>query len=380
MRIEIRTRPLKEGNRSIYLDFYEKGKRWYEYLKLYLVPETDALAKAQNKNAMDKAIEIRAKRMLGECSDEETDTDGNRNMRMIDWMNRFLERQKALMSLSETYIRHLSSVVRFVNSYLAYIGKPNLKMSDFSKDFYMGFMDYLTNVYVSRNHPNHIHGLSKGTLYMYQCKLNTMLNAAVREGIIKCNPYHFVEPNARLKRPKDNRDFLTSEELHSLITAKTGTENVKRAFIFCCYTGLRRSEVSVLTWKNIRNTSLGLSIHIDAVRKTDKSLDIPLGKLAREWLPDRNGAKDNDKVFALPNSGACNRALKVMARNAGIMKRVSYHTSRHTFATLAMSATKDVATVSKLLNHSSIATTQIYAEVLMDDKVSAINKLHDLFL
>ena len=69
MKIEIRTRPLKDGNRSIYLDFYEKGKRRYEYLKLYLVPETDAQAKKQNKNAMDKAIEIRAKRLLGESPD-----------------------------------------------------------------------------------------------------------------------------------------------------------------------------------------------------------------------------------------------------------------------------------------------------------------------
>lgn len=371
---------MKDGNRSIYLDFYEKGRRRYEYLKLYLVPETDAQAKIQNKNAMDKAIEIRAKRLLGESPDAASVENGNGDILISEWTRTFLERQKGLMSLSQAYIRHLMTIVKFVNDYLEYIRKPDLRMSDFDKDFYTGFMDYLANVYVSTNHPNHVRGLSKGTLYMYQCKLNTMLNEAVRDGVIICNPYHSVEPGTRLKRHKDDRDFLTADELQALIAAKTGTPDVKRAFVFCCYTGLRHSEISVLTWGNIQNTQFGLSIHIDAVEKTDKPLDVPLGRHALEWMPERNGAKDTDKIFPMPNAGACNRALKVMAKNAGIKKRVCYHTSRHTFATLAMSVTKDVATVSKLLNHSDIATTQVYAEVLMDDKVTAVNKLHSIFL
>mgnify|MGYP002549564621 CR=1 FL=1 len=379
MKIEIRTRPLKDGNRSIYLDFYEKGKRRYEYLQLYLVPETDALAKAQNKNAMDKAIEIRAKRLLGETPQKEGEENPSGDIRISDWMARFIERQKGLMSLSKGYIRHLSAIKQFMDIYLAYINKPDLKMSDFDKGFYVGFIDYLTNVYVSTNHPNNIRGLGKGSLYTYQCKLNTILNEAVREDVIKCNPYQFIEPSVKLKKPKDNRDFLTKDELQAMITAKTGTPNVKKAFVFCCYTGLRYSEISVLTWGNIQMTPLGLSVHIDAVKKTSTPLDVPLGRYALKWLPERNGAKDTDIVFPMPNAGACNRALKIMAKNAGIKKRVCYHTSRHTFATLALSATKDVATVSKLLNHSDIATTQIYAEVLMDDKIAAVNKLHNLF-
>ncbi len=380
MKIEIRTRPLKDGNHSIYLDFYEKGKRRYEYLQLYLVPETDALAKAQNKNAMDKAIEIRAKRLLGETPQKEAEENPGSDIRISDWMARFIERQKGLMSLSKGYIGHLSSIKRFMDAYLAYINKPDLKMSGFDKRLYMGFMDYLTNVYVSTTHPGNVRRLGKGTLYMYQCKLNTMLNGAVREDVLKCNPYQFIEPSAKLKRPNENRDFLTKCELQALISAKTGAPDVKRAFVFCCYTGLRFSEISVLTWGNIQMTPLGLSIHIDAVKKTNKPLDVPLGRYAMEWMPERNGAKDTDRIFQMPNAGACNRALKVMAKNAGIKKRVNYHTSRHTFATLALSATKDVATVSKLLNHSDIATTQIYAEVLMDDKIAAVNKLHSIFL
>lgn len=379
MKIEIRTRPLKDGNRSIYLDYYEKGKRRYEYLQLYLVPETDTSAKAQNKNAMDKAIEIRAKRLLGETPQKEDVKNSRGDIRISDWMAKFVEKQKGLMSLSKGYIRHLFTIKKFMDIYLARINMRDLKMSGFDKRLYRGFIDYLANEYVSTTPSGNARRLGKGTLYMYQCKLNTMLNEAVREDVIKCNPYQFVEPNAKLKKPKDNRDFLTKDELKALVAAKTGTPNVKRAFVFCCYTGLRFSEVSILTWGNIQMTPLGLSIHIEAVKKTGKPLDIPLGRYAMEWMPERNGVKDTDRIFQMPSAGACNRALKVMAKNAGIKKRVSYHTSRHTFATLALAATKDVTTVSKLLNHSDIATTQFYAEVLMDDKIAAVNKLHGIF-
>ena len=76
MKIEIRTREIKDGNQTIYLDFYDNGRRWYEYLNLHLSPKTDRLSKAQNENAMKKAIEIKAKRMLG-IEDEPDETDSN---------------------------------------------------------------------------------------------------------------------------------------------------------------------------------------------------------------------------------------------------------------------------------------------------------------
>lgn len=71
--------------------------------------------------------------------------------------------------------------------------------------------------------------------------------------------------------------------------------------------------------------------------------------------------------------------MKTMAKRAGINKRVSFHTGRHSFATLTLAATNDIATVSELLGHSSVATTQIYAEVLMEDKIAAVNKLNSIF-
>lgn len=73
------------------------------------------------------------------------------------------------------------------------------------------------------------------------------------------------------------------------------------------------------------------------------------------------------------------KGSKLSGFSTGINKRVSFHTGRHSFATLTLAATNDIATVSRLLGHTSVATTQIYAEVLMEDKIAAVNKLNGIF-
>lgn len=96
MRIEIRTRELKNGNRTIYLDYYDKGKRWYEYPKLYLIPDTAPYAKEQNKNAMDKAVAIRAKRLLGEMPEDDSDLlKENDKISVSTWMDEYAKAMHA---------------------------------------------------------------------------------------------------------------------------------------------------------------------------------------------------------------------------------------------------------------------------------------------
>ena len=85
--------------------------------------------------------------------------------------------------------------------------------------------------------------------------------------------------------------------------------------------------------------------------------------------------KPSQKVFELTILGVCNRYLKKMAADAGITKNVSFHTSRHTFAVLALAAGGDLYTVGKLLGHTSINSTQVYADVVMETKVEAISRI-----
>ena len=160
---------------------------------------------------------------------------------------------------------------------------------------------------------------------------------------------------------------------------RTLSATTRSAFMFCCFTGLRYSDLKQLKWCDIEKTQAGTVIRIAAMKKTEKPVTVPLGTNALAWLPERGNRTPDDTVFDITTCSGCDAALKTMAKRAGIKKRVSFHTSRHTFATLTLAATNDIATVSGLLGHTSVAMTQVYAEVLMEDKIAAVNRLHGIF-
>ena len=163
-------------------------------------------------------------------------------------------------------------------------------------------------------------------------------------------------------------------------SAETKNQLAKQAFMFACFTGLRYSDVASLMWGNIQHTSLGQEIVIDSMQKTKRSVRVPLSAIALSWLPERGNNAASQKVFAgLTSLCQTNVILKKMAKAVGINKTVSFHVSRHTFATSAIAAGGDLFTVCKLLGHKDIQTTQIYAEVIMPTRIEAVNRLSDFF-
>lgn len=115
------------------------------------------------------------------------------------------------------------------------------------------------------------------------------------------------------------------------------------------------------------------------MRKTGKQVTIPLNQSVLKWLPDRNGCKPGQKIFDMTCLSACDRCLKKMAAAAGIEKNASFHTARHSMATLSLSAGGNLYTVGKLLGHTSINSTQVYADVVMETKIEAVKRISDFF-
>ena len=116
------------------------------------------------------------------------------------------------------------------------------------------------------------------------------------------------------------------------------------------------------------------------MQKTKHPVIVPLGQQAKSWMPEK--PKDASGQLVFPNAlkqGAANRTLKTMAKHAGINKLVTFHTSRHTFAAMTLTAGTDIYTTSKLLGHTSVHTTEIYADVVMEKKVDAVNLTDGLF-
>ena len=383
MKITIRTRALKAGNRSIYLDFYDKGERWSEYLNLFLVPDDVPDAKRLNEASMAKANEIKSRRLLG-IEGYETDTDDGKSILLpkrifADWLDEYIEGIRRNPSYSLGTYRNYRSTVNIIKEYLQYRRRPRYLMSKIDKKFIAGLLDFMKNTYRNMKSPDKPKAMSQRTLHLHQTTLVRMLNMAVKEGVMNNNPFYALGKHERITKQQVERDYLTKEELLALAEAPTTNETTKRAFLFCCFTGLRYSDVSTLTWRDIKQVDSGLVVSIRAMQKTGKQIIIPLNQSALKWLPDRGGCKPGQKVFDMTCISACNKCLKKSAAAAGIEKNVSYHTSRHTFATLSLAAGGDLHTVSKLLGHSDIHTTQIYADVVMETKIEAVSRISGYF-
>lgn len=382
MKIAIRTRTLRTGSRSIYLDFYDKGKRWNEYLNLFLIPDDEPDAKRLNEAAMAKANAIKSKRMLG--IEEETGTNGDKQSALpkrvfADWLTDHIEGIRCNPAYAASTYRNYRSTVNVIKAYLQHLHRPRLLMSNIDKGFVLGFIDFIEHTYRNTKSPDNPKEMSPHTLHLYQSTLVRMLNAAVKEGVLDRNPFYSLERKDRISKQQAEKEYLTKEELMAFAEAPTVNETTKRAFLFCCFTGLRYSDVSALTWRDIRQGDNGWIVSVKAMQKTGRQVIIPLNQSAMSLLPDRNGCKPSQKVFDMTCLSSCNKCLKKIAAAAGIEKKISYHTSRHTFAVLALTAGGDIYTVGKLLGHTSINSTQVYADVVMETKVEAISRISSYF-
>ena len=341
MKVEIRTKPLANGNQSIYLDFYDKGKRWYEYLKLYLTPEVDENSKMLNKNAMDRAIAIKAERILNIQKEEQIKEDALPVCLLSDYMDSYLG---AIDDTTSQY-RSTRSFINIVKIYLNHIKQPRLLLSKIDKNFYRGLLRFLQHTYKNTKAKDNPKPLSEHTLLLNQTIMNAMINKAVKDGLMIENPFYMLDQKERIAKVPSNRTYLSREEVQKLESVEEGSMLTKQAFLFCCFTGLRHSDVSALTWGDIKYTGSGLSIVLPQMKKTRKSLYVPLNKKALEWMPERGINEDFMPIFAVPCLSSCDRSLKRLAKRAGIEKNISFHTSRHTFATLSLAASGDIYTV-----------------------------------
>ena len=206
-----------------------------------------------------------------------------------------------------------------------------------------------------------------------------MLNWAVRNDYLSENPFTHIAAADRIHRPESKREFLQIDEIKKLIATECPTRPaVKNAFLFSCYCALRISDIVNLTWGDIHKDGDQWRV-FTVMEKTKDPIYLPLSQQAMKWLPERGDAKDEDKVFDLPSESRICIILDKWAKAAGITKHVTYHVSRHSFATMMLTLDVDIYTTSKLLGHKNIATTQIYAKIIDQKKDEAVNRVNDIF-
>ncbi len=367
---KLRHRKLADGCISLFLDRSLGGGHEYEFLKLYLLPETSSTAKRQNARTLRKAEDIlllRTEALFNAKAEAELANSGA-GILLSDWLRTCYDNHEKRGARD---LGSISNVKRALHMF-----RPDVRLSDIDRQFCLDMIDWFRNTYRHRRTGNPV---SARTADTYCQTFRTILNEAVREGLIDKNPWNRLETTEKIKKPESKREYLTIDEIRSMIAADCPNALVKRAYLFSCFTGLRISDVRNLKWGDVYHEN-GQTFVSVVMRKTTKPLYIPLSKQALKWMPKKDSDDYSEYVFGnLVNYSNVNENLKKWAEAAGIKKHISYHTSRHSFATMMLTLGADLYTVSKLLGHSSVKHTQIYARIIDRKKDEAVNLADAVF-
>lgn len=362
--VHIRTRKLSNGNETIFLDINVNGVRKQEFLKLYLLAGTSREIKNRNKETMALARAIKAKRVLeiqnGRFEFEDKEKS---KILLLDFMEQMLEESK--FTKSANYCNTNKSVMMHLTKYMK--GKK-VTLGEVDKKFVLGFVKYMQKTPTSRGVP-----LGPISIYTYYVTLCIVLNKAVKREMIEKNPCDSIPHEEKPKRMETHREYLTIEEVKKLIDTECKDVRVKRLFLFSCFTGLRYKDIFNLRWKNLVKVEDGVYQMEIVQQKTKRPLAVPLSANAMQWLPERYMDGEENRIFPMPETSCAYDYLHDWTRKAGIRKNVTFHVGRHTYATLLLYYGADLYTVSKLLGHTNIKTTQIYGKVMDETKRKAVN-------
>lgn len=353
--INLRFQKRAGDRRAILVDHFHDGKHHYENTGLILLPETNEKSRRENARTMRKAQDILRERVDQYFSAKAETPTEEKPITLVEWFDFFIEEQKR---------RQVRDIKR-LNSVRAVLAAHDSKtaLCDVDKKFCLRLITFLRDEYMARTEEH----LGPKTIYNICGYFSTSLNMAVQMGKIPYNPWNKLSRSEKPKNPGSKRDYLTIDEVKNLIATPCDHENVKRAYLFSCFCGLRLGDVMSLKWEDINMNGDRWSVGIVA-SKNLKVLHIPLSAQARKWMPE----KTDDLVFPHFSSHELSKRLQPWAAAAGISKTVTFHTSRHTFATMLLTLGTDIYTVSKMLGHSSVKPTQIYAKIIDEAKDDAV--------
>ena len=366
---------------SLYLSFRSNGKTVKYYLGevLSVEPAGDKVTKLRNEETMRQA------RAIADEKNAEAQRDKNgfslakkSRVSLIPYIQKLADDELERTGNKCSYYYHLNALAKHI---VAFRG-DKLKLSDVDAGFIRDFVDYLASDAVNDNmkRAGKDGGLSKNTQTKNYNNLKWVIKKAIRKGLINDNPFEKIETDEKPKGEQGTREYLSKEDVAKLIKEPMrGKDNLKEAFLFSCFTGLRFSDVSELTWGNILDDGDGVPYVDFRMKKVGREQRTYLCKDAVRYLPLRGDKGDEERIFNLPLNKNANKRIDRWAKSAGVKKKVTFHVARHTAATLLLSLEVPIETVSKFLGHKKIATTQIYARVLDEAQKKAVVKFDNLF-
>lgn len=374
IKVKLREKAISGNRQSLYLDFYpaiphpetgEPTRR--EFLGLYLFDKAkNPIDKQHNKETLQLAEQIRQKR--------------ENHLNKPEIYTGYELEQKRIKELGEqnfvAYFKTLADKRKASNhdnwvsayNYLETFTKGNLKFADLNEKFCNEFKEYLLTTKSNKSSKT---TLAQNSAVSYFNKLKATLKQAYKDGYLQSDLNAKIEP---VKQAETRRNFLTIEELNSLVKTECNNPLLKRAALFSALTGLRFSDIKNLVWGELEYIE-GNGYFIQFKQQKTKGVEmLPISEQAYSLLGERK--EPTDKVFeGLTYSAYENKHLYQWIGAAGITKDITFHCFRHTFATLQLSKGTDIYTVSKMLGHRELKTTQIYAKIIDQTKREAADKI-----
>jgi len=361
MKVTIRKR-MRRASISLYLDIYSKNYRKQEALNLHLIkdPKTPEEIK-QNKRTMQLAEAIKVETIEsinkgGLIFNPLDKRKSNLILYFQDIANKKLEDSRGNYGTWCSMIKHLSA-----------FAPENTTFKHVDYEFVNEFRYYLDKIARKLDGES----LSQNSKYSYFNKFKAGIKQAIKDRIISVDPSKSV---AGFKQYDPQREYLSHDELQSACQTECLSPLLKKAFIFSCLTGLRWSDIVNLKWSDIYNSKeLGYHIRFQQ-KKTRGNETLPISDEAFFMLGEPGNSYE--KIFeGLRYSVSNNKKLKKWMRKAGVYKPITFHCARHTYATLQLSFGTDIYTVSKLLGHRELKTTQVYTKIIDENKRLAANRI-----
>lgn len=213
------------------------------------------------------------------------------------------------------------------------------------------------------------------TIWSYMMPFKRIIYMSINNGWLQRDPFYAYS----ITKEETKRGFLSKEEIKRLIEGsfkKKSYELIRDLFIFCCFTGLSWTDMANLTKENLQ-TSFDGHLWIKTNRqKTGTETNIRLLEVPLRIIRKYEGCAEDGKLLPVPCYPNCKNGIKVIAKKCGIEKNVTWHMSRHSFATtVCLSNDMPIETLSKMLGHRSIRTTQIYAKITAEKVSNDMEKL-----
>lgn len=371
---------LSDGRLSLYLEYYLGRTQWVdessgktkikhdrkkEYLNLYLItnPKTP-IERETNRKVLELAREIRSeKEQLLKAAKTGKRLAPTKKINFLDYYQSYLDNYtKADKRMIKASLERFKDFLK--ESYPIY--QSNIKPEQLSKDMMVEFVEYLESK-----------SYGEGALTFYK-RFKKVIKYAVEHNVISKNPCNGVI--CRVDENALKKDILSVDEMKKLLTTSYEGQNpeIKRAFTFTLYTGIRHCDIINLKYSNVDYSNKLLSFEQTKTKgKSSGSwVNIPLndGLLA---LIGEKPAKD-DYIFKLPSQSMCLRALKNWTNKAQIDKNITWHSGRHSFAVNILNNGANIKTVASLLGHSGLKHTEKYTRAVDSLKEQAINSLPTL--